>query len=87
MCSRVSWSVFYAASYFMCICIIGSIIDVFFAAVPGVLSVQPDANFGSDDKDYAGLPSLIPFVTFFVGFSFCFPSWYCFPSRNREFEF
>ncbi|KAL6535796.1 Organelle RRM domain-containing protein 1, chloroplastic [Orobanche hederae] len=23
-------------------------------AVPGVLSVQPDENFGSDDKDYAG---------------------------------
>ncbi|XP_057804038.1 organelle RRM domain-containing protein 1, chloroplastic [Salvia miltiorrhiza] len=24
------------------------------AAVPGVLSVRPDANFGSDNKDYAG---------------------------------
>ncbi|KAL0303593.1 UNVERIFIED_CONTAM: Organelle RRM domain-containing protein 1, chloroplastic [Sesamum radiatum] len=25
------------------------------AAVPGVLSVQPDENFGSDDKDYGGI--------------------------------
>lgn len=54
----------------MCICIIGVTMYIFVAAVPGVLSVQPDENFGSDDKDYAGFSSLVPFVTFFVGFRF-----------------
>lgn len=51
----------------MCICVTGLTMDNFVgAAVPGVLSVQPDENFGSDDKDYRGFSSLIPFVTLFM---------------------
>lgn len=34
--------------------------------MPGVLSVQPDENFGSDGKDYGGLSLLIPVMTLFM---------------------
>lgn len=46
-----------------CCCYDKLITDIIIgAAVPGVLSIQRDENFESDNKDYAGFTSLKPLI-------------------------